>query len=243
MRIISTVPSLTELLYDLGLEENIVGITKFCIHPDSIYLSKTRIGGTKNLNLDKIKSLKPDLIISNKEENTKEQIELLQNEYDLILSDIQNKEDSINFIRELGIKCNRIPKANELIIKLSNIYDNLKSSNKIKSLYLIWNKPIMSVGRDTYIHSMMKLLGLENVMATHTRYPVVSNETIKELKPELILLSSEPYPYTKSHALEFQKHFPESKCILVNGELFSWYGSRLIHLENEVSKLKLHLSI
>jgi ABC-type Fe3+-hydroxamate transport system substrate-binding protein len=230
-RIISLVPSQTELLFDLGLDEETIGITKFCVHPEEWFRSKTRVGGTKTINVDKIKELQPDLIIANKEENVKEQIESLSSIAPVWVSDIHNLEGALEMIRTIGRLTNRYEKA-EIIAKLiQHRFDslNLSTKKKLNTLYLIWRKPWMSIGSDTFIHQMMHIAGLENVCKYLTRYPELTDEEIVKLNPDLVLLSSEPYPFKEKHIDELQQLLPGAKIMLADGEMFSWYGSRLLH--------------
>jgi ABC-type Fe3+-hydroxamate transport system substrate-binding protein len=225
-RIISLVPSQTELLHYLGLEDEVVGITKFCIHPNAWFQGKERVGGTKKLDLDKIKSLQPDLIIGNKEENTKEDIEWLRKEYPVWLSDIDTMEEAIDMIDQVGIMTGVIPKAQTLIHKIFEAQADLPVSDK-KVLYFIWDDPKMVVGKKTFIDAMLSEAGFVNCVSQE-RYPSLNPEDIKAFNPDFIFLSSEPFPFKEKHQQEFQKSFPNAKVELVDGELFSWYGSRLL---------------
>lgn len=233
-RIICLVPSLTELLSDLELEDNVIGITKFCIKPTLWFNSKTRIGGTKNVDFEKIAKINPDLIIANKEENTKEDIEKLAKLYSVWISDINNYEEAIFAIKEISIICNRAAKGNLLI---NNIEENKKlyisnHSNLKSVIYLIWKKPYMAVGSKTYIDNILELLGYTNCFKEE-RYKEITIEQIKELNPDYIFLSSEPYPFKDKDIKEIQKQIPSSICKLVDGELMSWYGSRLLYTFSE----------
>ena len=225
-RIISLVPSQTELLSDLGLEEEIVGITKFCVHPENWFRSKTKIGGTKNLNIEKIHELQPDLIFANKEENTKEQIEELQTLYPVYISDIHTVEDAFDMMIEIGELTLKKEQALQIIDHIEAERQIVYEKKNRRALYLIWREPFMAAGSDTFIHAMMEEAGLINCL-TATRYPSLTKEGIRLLSPELILLSSEPYPFKEKHILELQEILPFSQIILVDGELFSWYGSRM----------------
>jgi ABC-type Fe3+-hydroxamate transport system substrate-binding protein len=230
-RIVSLVPSQTELLFDLGLDEETVGITKFCVHPEEWFRSKTRVGGTKTINIDKIAALQPDLIIANKEENVKEQIEALNAIAPVWISDIHNLEGALNMIQTIGKLTDRYEKA-EIIAKLiQHRFDNLNLSarKRLNALYLIWRKPWMSIGSDTFIHHIMDRAGLENACKDLVRYPELTNKEIVKLNPELVLLSSEPYPFKEKHIDELQQLLPDAKIMLTDGEMFSWYGSRLLH--------------
>jgi ABC-type Fe3+-hydroxamate transport system substrate-binding protein len=228
-RIISVVPSQTELLFDLGLTNEVVGITKFCIHPNSWFKIKTRVGGTKTLNVEKIKQLNPDLIIANKEENTKEQIEELQQLFPVWTSDIRNLSDSIEMIKQVGLITNTKEKAEEVVATIEHDFDILSSIKKQpkSTLYFIWREPYMSVGENTFIHDVMKRAGFVNALDTKENYPVITFEQIKIINPQLILLSSEPYPFKEKHIEELKKCCTDAQVILVDGEMFSWYGSRL----------------
>ncbi len=237
MRIISTVPSITELLADLSLDSEVVGITKFCVHPDNWFRSKERIGGTKTLNIDKIDNLNPDLIIANKEENTREQIELLSKKYKVLVTDIKTIQDNFALIDTIASLCNREAKGLALVNKLKSTAEKIKSSLNKNALYLIWKDPYMSVGNDSYIHNVMTHLGFRNVLGDKLRYPEISVHEIETLNPEIILLSSEPYPFKEKHVQFFKNLLPQCNCMLVDGELFSWYGTRLIHLENKAITL------
>jgi len=227
-RIISLVPSQTELLFDLGLDESVIGITKFCIHPNEWFKNKTRIGGTKNVNIEKIISLQPDLIIANKEENVKEQIEALQQIAPVWVSDVNNLSDALSMISSIGELTGKITEAKELINNIGNAFNQLSAiNNQPSTAYLIWREPFMSVGGDTFINDMMQRCGFRNIFDNEHRYPEITIEQLKTSGCELLLLSSEPYPFTQKHIDELQLHLPQTKIMLVDGEMFSWYGSRL----------------
>lgn len=227
-RIISVVPSQTELLFDLGLENEIVGITKFCIHPKEICETKAIVGGTKNLNIEKIISLQPDLIIANKEENIKEQIELLAEKFPVWLTDVNNYDDAIQMITDLGKITHKLEKADSIIKSINQQFSGNKFKDKRKAIYLIWKTPFMTIGCDTFIDSMMNKAGFENIFHYLTRYPEIEFENIAKSNCEFVLLSSEPYPFTQKHVQELQIALPDKKIIIVDGEMFSWYGSRML---------------
>ncbi len=228
LRIISVVPSQTELLFDLGLDEEVIGITKFCIHPTEWFRSKTRVGGTKNLNLDRIDELQPTLIIANKEENDQHQIEVLAQKYPVWISDIQTLDDALEMIKKVGLLVNKEARANVLIdsIWANRKLQQIKKTN-LSVLYLIWYNPVMVAGTDTFIHNMIEEAGFQNIV-TITRYPVLTNEEIKALNPDVVFLSSEPFPFKEKHIQEMQLILPNANVKLVDGELFSWYGSRIL---------------
>jgi ABC-type Fe3+-hydroxamate transport system substrate-binding protein len=224
-RIISLVPSQTELLFDLGLDAEIIGITKFCTHPSAKVKSKTKIGGTKTLQLDKIRNLKPDLIIGNKEENEKVQIETLMQEFPVWMSDISDLQGALSMINNVGELVNRKSQSAIMEQWIGQQFDALhKATKPLTIAYLIWQKPYMLAGVNTFINDMLQRCGWQNIIDTE-RYPIVN---IHELnKADVIMLSSEPYPFKQKHADAISTLCPHSKVILVDGEMFSWYGSRL----------------
>lgn len=229
-RIISLVPSQTELLFHLGLEAQVIGITKFCIHPESWFHTKTRIGGTKQINTNIIEQLQPDLIIANKEENVKEQVEELEKQFPVWVSDVNKLEDALEMIAQIGLLTGTKEKAQEINHRLRVNFGSLERLIPIiRTAYLIWRNPYMTVGGDTFIDAMLQQAGFENIYGECSRYPSITIEQLIEDKPDLLLLSSEPYPFRQTHIDELQAHLPNTKIILVDGELFSWYGSRLLH--------------
>lgn len=243
-RIISLVPSQTELLFDLGLEEEVVGITKFCVHPQSWFRTKKRVGGTKTVHLDVVRSLSPDLIIANKEENTQEQIEELANEYPVWTSNIQTVDEGIEMIKKVGELVNRIDAAQELAENIVNGFRALRhSSMPLKVAYYIWKDPWMCAGGDTFISDMITRMGWQNVNAHLARYPEVSPETLIGADVELVLLSSEPYPFKEKNIQEIEDMLPQSQVMLVDGEMFSWYGSRMLKAVPYLSELINKLSV
>jgi ABC-type Fe3+-hydroxamate transport system substrate-binding protein len=236
--IISLVPSQTELLYDLDVGDRVVGITKFCVHPNDWFTSKTKVGGTKKIQFDIIDSLQPDLIIGNKEENYEDGINQLASKYPVWISDVTNWKDAITMIREVGSLVNENAKAQFLLNKIENKFEKIKLFTAKKVLYLIWRNPWMAAGKNTFIDAMLLKLGLINCVETE-RYPELSFEDMKRLSPEVILLSSEPFPFKEKNIEELQTVLPSAKIILVDGEMFSWYGSRLLKAADYFSTIDL----
>lgn len=228
-RIVSIVPSQTELLYDLGLEESVVGITKFCIYPDKWFRSKQRVGGTKDLHIAVIRQLRPDLIIANKEENEKAQVELLAAEFPVWISDIKNLEGALHMIQSIGEITDRREKASTMIHQIRENFKQLVPlSPPIPSAYFIWQEPYMTIGGDTFISDMMQRCGLDNIFHNSHRYPETSVHELRDKNCRLLLLSSEPFPFKEKHAFQLQSLLPDTKIVLADGEYFSWYGSRLL---------------
>lgn len=239
-RVISLVPSQTELLHDLGLEENVVGITKFCVHPNAWFTSKKRIGGTKNINIEKVKSLQPDLIIANKEENVLQQIEALAEFCPVWVSDIYNLDDNYHMISSVGEIFNIKTRAQQLIQNIKEQFISVENLFQQKTVaYLIWKDPWMGVGNKTFIQSILDNIGLINVFENEDRYPEVVLDDIINASLDYVFLSSEPYPFNEKHEnLLRDKVSEKTKIILVDGEMFSWYGSRLLYAPNYFKKLK-----
>ncbi len=231
MRIVSLVPSLTEYLWALGLEQEVVGITKFCIHPKAWWQHKTRVGGTKKVNFKTIETLQPTLIIANKEENTKEDIEQLQLKYDVLLTDITSLEEAYRYLLEIGRKVQREEKSMSLVNQIQAKFQSVVKIGQGSSfLYLIWKDPYFVVGPQTYIHALLTHFGLVNFCEIE-RYPaleqVLNNKDNQSILPDYIFLSSEPFPFEAKHLEEVQVLFPNSKIVLIDGEICSWYGSRM----------------
>ncbi|MFA7379610.1 MAG: cobalamin-binding protein [Bacteroidia bacterium] len=245
-RIVSLVPSQTELLYALGLDEEVVGQTLFCIHPADKHQSKPRIGGTKKLKLDKIRELQPDLIIGNKEENERSQIEELEKEFPVWMSDIQQLSDALDMIKRVGDLTGKTAEAIQISRAIHKQFQELKTSAMpLHVLYLIWRDPFMAAANDTFIGSMITAAGWENVLPHehYKRYPQLTPADISALDPDVILLSSEPYPFKEEHMQELKMICPGARLLLVDGELFSWYGNRLLHTVDYLKELNRQLAI
>ncbi|MBK7129742.1 MAG: ABC transporter substrate-binding protein [Crocinitomicaceae bacterium] len=239
-RIVSLVPSQTELLFELGLDQEVIGITKFCIHPQHWFDSKQRVGGTKNVSIEKISALQPDLIIANKEENTLHDIEQLQKIYPVYISDIYTVQDALEMIDHVGKICNRAEQADKLVNQIKFNFDQIEKVN-LRVLYFIWTKPWMLAGNHTFISDVLTQCGLVNVVnGADQRYPEISIEKIKELKPDVLFLSSEPFPFKENHATALQAE-TGIRTELVDGEIFSWYGSRMLKIPDYLTQLKQRL--
>lgn len=263
VNIVSLVPSQTELLHDLGLDNEVTGITKFCIHPPHWKNIKTIVGGTKKIRMEKIQSLRPDLIIANKEENTREDIEYLRQHYPVYTSDINDLEEALKMISDVGIIVDKKEAADSMIEKIRKSFETLRSlpqtaenpqqekhitngendktkrpDGSLNVAYLIWRNPYMAAGSDTFIHSMIEACGWKNALENFPRYPQVqlnqhsdmhNSQNLPDLSgADIILLSSEPYPFAQKHIDEIQSFLPGKSILLVDGEMFSWYGSRLL---------------
>jgi ABC-type Fe3+-hydroxamate transport system substrate-binding protein len=230
-RIVSLVPSITELLFDLGLDEKIKGCTKYCVHPKPQIEKVEKVGGPKDFDLNKIRALEPDLIIAVKEENNKDLVLEIAKEYPLVVFDITNIESALGSIKTIGKITTKEKEANQLCLNIERELDKINKAivAKKSACYLIWNKPMMTINSNTFISEMMAQAGFENAFSQlDSEYSVISKKDVINVKPEYILLSSEPFSFTEKHRIEYQKQFPDSKVVLVDGEMFSWYGSRIL---------------
>jgi ABC-type Fe3+-hydroxamate transport system substrate-binding protein len=217
-------------LFDLGLGEQVVGVTKFCVHPAQARQQATIIGGTKDFHFDRIAELKPDLIIGNKEENFQEGIEQLAARYPVWMSDISTLEEALDMIRRVGLITGRKERAEALAQQIQTSFTNLacQPQGLVPAVYFIWRKPYMVAAGGTYINEMLQAAGFQNVFGHLSRYPEINSEQLAAANPQQILLSSEPYPFGEKHLAEFQAICPAAQVRIVDGELFSWYGSRLL---------------
>lgn len=226
MKVVSLVPSITEALFDLGLTEHeIVGRTKFCIHPAEKVKDVTVIGGTKNINIGKIRALQPDFILANKEENVKEQVEALMDDFKVLVTNVENIEDNYYLLKNLGKLFHKEERAQSFNLKIYEVLNEAKINAKPKAAYLIWNNPYMTIGSDTFIHKIMAEIGFENLFKDRKRYPEIKTEDLAGA--DLIMLSSEPFPFKEKHIEELKAVYPEKKIMIVDGEAFSWYGTHI----------------
>jgi ABC-type Fe3+-hydroxamate transport system substrate-binding protein len=205
----------------------VVGITKFCVHPEAWFRSKVRVGGTKDIHPEIIRDLHPDLIIANKEENVKEQVEGLMDLAQVYVSDISDLNGALGMIAEVGRLTGREPQAGALIATIEKGFSAPATGEPIPCAYFIWKNPWMVAGGDTFINDMLHRAGFVNVFGNKTRYPSVHLDALVGTGCEAVLLSSEPYPFREKHMAEVREVLPEARILLVDGEMFSWYGSRL----------------
>jgi ABC-type Fe3+-hydroxamate transport system substrate-binding protein len=234
-RIVSLVPSQTEFLHHLGLEEEVVGITKFCIHPENWWRNKMRVGGTKNVDLEKVRFLEPDVIIGNKEENEYENIKELMEIAPVWMSDIKTLEEAYKMMLDIGRMADKESEAEAIVAKIKEEFNGFHApATKRNALYFIWKNPWMLAGQETFISHLMEICHFEN-MATQKRYPILDEK--KLIDCDLVLLSSEPYPFKDTDVAEIQAKFPNAQVKMVDGEMFSWYGSRLIEVPSYLQNM------
>lgn len=240
-RIVSLVPSQTELLYDLELEAEVVGITKFCVHPESWFHTKKRVGGTKTVSLEKVEALSPDLIIGNKEENDQAQIEALAARFPVWMSEVYTWAHACSMIEDVGYLTGKPMHASLLYWKIKLEFEQNRAvwpSAPPRVAYFIWRKPYMVAGGNTFINSMLEMAGFDNVFKEKTRYPEIALNELQAADPDLIFLASEPFPFSEKHFTPFQKACPRAKIQVVDGKLFSWYGSSLLQASRYFKQLR-----
>lgn len=231
-KLISLVPSITELLFDLGLGEFIRGRTKYCIHPEEKTGEVPTVGGVMGLDYHQIEQIKPDVIFASREENSQNEIDEIAKEFPVWVSDVQNLTDALEMIQTIGKICEVEETAKNMV---QNIRDNFNllsdiPEGVIRAVYLIWKHPLYTISKQTFIHDMLGKSGIENVFGDKEKaYPTVTEKEIKDRKPDYILLPSEPYNFTENDVAEFAEKFPNAEIKRVDGEFFSWYGSHLVN--------------
>jgi len=240
--IVSLVPSLTELLFDLGLGDRVVGRTRFCTHPKELIQDVPVVGGTKNPRLDKIRDLKPDLIIANREENRQVDVEDIETDFDVMVTEIGTIDEALFAIHDIGYTCGVQDRAKNLIHDIQLEMEQVPDEPPVSAAYFIWRDPWMTVGSDTYIHSVLSHWNYDNVYADQLRYPTTTLHELSLKKPKIIFLSSEPYPFKEKHIKEVGDVCGSSNIVLVNGEWFSWYGSRMLKSFRNLNTLRKALS-
>jgi iron complex transport system substrate-binding protein len=229
-RVVSLCPSLTETLFALGLDEGtIVGRTRYCIHPAEDVQRVPTVGGTRDVHIESVRELGPDLVIATKEENPRQVVEALAETLPVFVCDVTDYESALRAITSLGGLTDRLTKANQLVAEIRAAFGNLKPARRRTVAYLLWREPYMAAGRNTYIHSLLEKCGFDNVGARlPKRYPQITIEELRALQPEYVLLSSEPFPFDESHVAELAPQVPSAQVLCVDGEMFGWYGSRML---------------
>lgn len=227
-RIVSLVPGITDTLFSLDLEKEIVGRTRFCVHPKGLVDQVLKVAGTKDISIDKIRMMKPDLIVCEKEENTKEMVDQLEKEFPVFVCEVQSVQDAYRMIDDLGALTDRKQEAKSLRTMIEHGFQRLPRLLGKRFAYVIWKKPYMVVGNDTYIDSVFQSIGFENAFSTYAgRYSVVTEEDFQHANLDYLFLASEPYPFKDSHREEFLDFLPEVPIKILDGEMF-WYGPRMV---------------
>lgn len=242
-RIVSLVPSQTELLAYLGLEDEVVGLTRFCVRPEGWKEKKEIVGGTKNVNVERVRALQPDFVLANHEENTRPVVETLAEEVPTYVTSVAMLLEALAMIRTVGRLVGRPGPAERLSDEIARRFAALPSFEPLQTAYLIWCEPYMTVGRDTFIHDMMERAGFVNVFGKETRYPIVTPKEIAATDPDVVLLPDEPFPFDEEYAEELRAKLPGPRLELVDGQPFSWYGSRLLDAPAYLRDLRARLAV
>ena len=237
-KIISLVPSITETLFYLGLGDKIVGITKWCKYPETEVKKKTKIGGVIGINIEKIKNLKPDLIFAVKEENDKNEIEKLSEFTNVYVDEIINLKDAFQQIINIGKLTETEKKSKKLVNNIKLDFTEISNFNNLKCAYLVWNNPLMLVGGNTFINSILESCNFKNVFDDKISYPKITINEINKKNPDIIFLCSEPFEFKEKHKIDFKEKFPNKNILLVDGEIFTWYGSHLLKTKEYCEKIK-----
>lgn len=227
-RIVSLAPAITETIYHLELGQQVVGRTRFCVHPQAEVEQAMNVGGTKDMKIERIKALDPHLIIAEKEENTKEMVEELERHFPVYVFEIQTIEDALTMIKDLGTITNRSRQAHQTIRTITKAFTTIAQMKTARAAYVIWQNPLMVVGGDTYINNLLKHLGFINPFENHEgRYPEITQAQLKEAKLDYLFLATEPFPFSEKERKIYQDILPGVQTEIIDGEMF-WYGSRMI---------------
>lgn len=242
-RIVSLVPSQTELLAHLDLTEEVVGITRFCERPEHWRSEKTLVGGTKQVNIDVVRDLAPDFILANHEENTAEDVEALDEIAPVFVTEVTTVEEALEMIRTVGTLTDTSDHTSTLVGNIISRFDALPHFAPLRAAYLIWREPYMTVGKDTFIHDVMQWGGLKNVYGDQTRYPEVTIAELAEQDLDVLLCASEPFPFHKKDKFtaDLREALPDTSVATVDGQPFSWYGPRLLDTPSYLTTLREHL--
>jgi ABC-type Fe3+-hydroxamate transport system substrate-binding protein len=229
-RIVSLVPSITELLADLDLHREVVGITRFCERPEDWRTAKTLVGGTKSVKTGLVAELQPDLVLANLEENEKEDVEAMDDWAPVYVTNVKTMPDALSMIRTVGRLTGTGDRARPLADRIARRFAALPNWPPLRAVYLIWRDPYMTVGGDTFIHDVMTHGGFENVYGGDTRYPEVSLDELARRDLDAVLCSSEPFPFHQKERFtaDLRQALPDTPIEVVDGQAFSWYGSRLL---------------
>lgn len=243
-RIVSLVPSITETLFALGLGARILGVTEFCVHPASGVRSKVRVGGTKNPARDAIAALEPDLVVANKEENRRRDVERLEAAgLRVFVTYARTVADCVDEIRSLGAVLDAVGPSERLAGRIEAARAAIRTAEpRPRVAALIWKGPYMAVGADTYAHDLIEVCGGLNCFAdADARYPRVDVAALERAAPDVILLPTEPYVFGESDRLELLGldcvAARNGRIHVVEGELLSWYGPRSERALWELSRL------
>jgi ABC-type Fe3+-hydroxamate transport system substrate-binding protein len=237
-RIVSLVPSLTDLLQALDLDDRVAGVTRFCVHPQPWRRTKRVVGGTKTVDVGKVRALSPDLVLANREENVRDQVEAIAAFAPVYLTDVATLEDALAMIADVGALTGTEAAAGALATWIAEGFASLAAAPPLRAAYFIWKDPWMTVGGDTFIHDVLTRTGFVNVFGDRTRYPEVTPEDVAAARPDVLMFSSEPFRFREKHVGAVRAACPDAAVWFVDGEAFSWYGPRLLHTPEHVRALR-----
>lgn len=227
-RIISLCPAITTTLFSIGLDKEIIGRTRYCLFPENKVEQLEVVGGTKDINLEKIRTLNPDLIIAEKEENTEEIVLQLEKEFPVYVFEVQSIEDNDRMIQDLGQLTNKETASARLREQILQALGSLPNLQGKKVAYMIWQNPFMVVGDDTYINALLGAMNLVNPFtAVEGRYPVVTLEDLQQMDLDYLLLATEPFRFKERHVEKMASLLTTVQVSLIDGEMF-WYGVNMI---------------
>jgi ABC-type Fe3+-hydroxamate transport system substrate-binding protein len=229
-RIVSLVPSLTEALFAFGLAERVAGVTRFCVEPAEEVASKTKVGGTKNVDVASAVALQPDLVLANVEENTKEDVEALESAgLQVFLTFARTVSEAIEELQTIAAITDSEDAARPYVEDAHAALSEVQASEgAVRTFCPIWRNPWMTVGPDTYIHDVLTVCGAANVFSDASeRYPEVRLPDVATRQPELVLLPDEPYRFGEKNVPEVIDALPGVRIELVDGKMLCWYGPRI----------------
>ena len=234
MRIVSLCPSLTELVFDLGHGDELVGRTKFCVHPADKVGAVEKVGGTKNPKIDRIIELAPDLVLLNEEENRREDAEALRAAgVQCHVSFPHTALDTAQMVRSIAAAIDAKAQGERIARDIEARHDRVVKSaadrEPVSYAYLIWREPWMTVNADTFVSALLGDVGGRNAFASAAeRYPAITPEDLTSASPDMVLLSTEPFPFQPTHADELARltGIERDRFEIVDGEMLSWHGSR-----------------
>lgn len=228
MRLVSLVPSTTETICDLGLRERLVGRTRFCIRPRDLD-DVPKVGGTKDVDVDAVLSLSPDLILANQEENVPDQVTALAEHVPVYVAATATVDGAVADLSRLATLLGA--DATPWLSRIDAARASLApwQARRLRAITYIWREPWMACGGDTFVSSVLAEAGVDNVLADTSRYPTVSPETLKDLDPDLVVLPTEPFPFKASHAdaLADVSGLPRTRFVGMDGQVLTWHGTRL----------------
>jgi ABC-type Fe3+-hydroxamate transport system substrate-binding protein len=231
-RIVSLVPSLTEALFAFGLEEDIAGVTRFCVEPPEA-AAKPKVGGTKNVDVEAVLALDPDLVLANVEENTRDDVDaLIAAGLPVFVTYPRTVAAAIAELRQLAEMTLCSEEAAPIIDGAARQLRHAEHANgfrhSLRTFCPIWRKPWMTIGPDTYIHDFLRVCGAENVYGSASdRYPTIELADVAERHPDIVLLPDEPYPFAQKHVREVIAKLGDVRIYLVDGKSLCWYGPRI----------------